>query len=142
MPMVDGIAIANRIYKDIISFRISNNGELIWAKNIIKRQNAMLLNNVPFLSYTATVKNDISYYFVNANEDLKELKNDRIKFTESSKLYILKMLENGDFQYDLPLYSNIFNAKPALRFELLLNNSDILMQAESNNRPLLVKLYF
>lgn len=133
---------AEQIYKDIVSCRINNNGELIWAKNINKKQNAWSLDNIPFLSYAFTVKNDVSYYLVNANEELKELKNDRIKFTEGSKLYVLKVLENGDFSYSTPLYSNIFNAQLAVRFGILLNDSDLLMQAESNKKPMLVKVYF
>src|SRR5690606_6443932 len=48
---------ANRIYKDIISCRISGNGELVWAKNINKKQNAWSLDNIPFLSYASTTKN-------------------------------------------------------------------------------------
>lgn len=137
----DGVN-ANRIYKDIISCNISNSGKLNWAKNINKKQSAWSLDNIPFLSYASTVKNDNSYYLVNADEELKELKNDRFKLTDGSKLYVLKVLESGDFRYSTPLYSNIFNAQLEVRFELLLNDSDLLMQAESNKKPMLVKLYF
>lgn len=142
MPVLNEITFANRIYKDIITFRISKDGKLIWAKNINKKQNAWSLSNVPFLSYAATVKNDISYYFVNADSDLKELTNDRIKLNDGPKLYVLNVSGNGDLKYNIPLYSNIFNAKLEVRFEVLINDSDLLMQAESNKKPMLVKLYF
>ncbi len=133
---------AEQIYKDIISCRINSNGELIWAKNINKKQSAWSLDNIPFLSYASTVKNGVSYYLVNANEELKELKNDRIKLTDGSKLYVLKVLKNGDISYSTPLYSNIFNAQLEVRFDVLINDSDLLMQAESNKKPMLVKVYF
>lgn len=70
---------ARRVYKDIMGFRISNDGNLTWAKNINKKQDAWSLDNIPFLSYASTIKNNISYYFVNAASDLKLLKNNQIE---------------------------------------------------------------
>lgn len=133
---------ANRIYKDIISCRISGNGELVWAKNINKKQNAWSLDNIPFLSYASTTKNNVSYYFMNAASDLKILKNNDVEFKEGPRLYLLKMYETGTFRYEKILYPDIYNAQLGLRFGVLLNKSDILVQAESNKKPMLVKLYF
>ena len=140
--IADKNAGANRIYKDIISCRISNDGALVWAKNINKKQNAWSLDNIPFLSYTATVKNNVAYYFVNAASDLKLLKNNEIELREGPRLYALKIDEKGAFSYDKVSNPNIFNAQLAVRFGILLNESDILVQAESNDKPMLVKLYF
>lgn len=142
MYIADKNAGANRIYKDIISCRINSKGELVWAKNINKKQNAWSLDNIPFLSYASTTKNNVSYYFVNAASDLKMLENNKIEFKEGSRLYLLKMYETGAFRYEKVLYPNIFNAQLAVRFGIPLNESDILVQAESNNKPMMVKLYF
>lgn len=133
---------AKRVYEDIISFNISNDGGLNWAKNINKKQKAWSLDNIPFFSYSATVKNDVSYYFVNAASDLKLLKNNQIELTEGPRLYALKVYKTGAFRYDKVLYPDIFNAQLAVRFGILLNGSDILVQAESNDKPMMVKLYF
>lgn len=140
--IADKNAAANRIYKDIISCKIKNDGELVWAKNINKKQNAWSIYNIPFLSYSSTAKNNVSYYLVNAAEDLKELKNDRSMLTFGSKLYVIKTFNNGELKYNIPLYPNIFNAKLEVRFGILLNESDLLMQAESHDKPMLVKFYF
>ncbi|MCZ4317805.1 hypothetical protein O4H26_02275 [Aequorivita viscosa] len=133
---------ANRIYNDIISCRISNDGELVWAKNINKKQSAWSLNNIPFLSYASTTKNNVSYYFVNAASDLKILKNNEVEFKEGPRLYLLKIYETGAFRYEKILYPDIYNAHLGLRFGVLLNESDILVQAESNKKPMMVKLAF
>lgn len=133
---------ANRIYKDIISCRISSKGEIVWAKNINKKQNAWSLHNIPFLSYASSIKNNVSYYFVNAASDLKILKNNEVEFKEGPRLYLLKMYETGAFRYEKILYPDIYNAHLGLRFGVMLNKSDILVQAESNKKPMLVKLYF
>ena len=140
--IADKNAGANRIYKDIISCRISNDGALLWAKNINKKQNAWSLNNIPFLSYASTVKNNISYYFVNAASDLKPLKNNEIEFKEGPRLYLLKVSETGEFSYNKVLFPHIYNAHLGLRFGVLLNESDILVEAESNDKPMMVKLAF
>ncbi|CAM3352378.1 hypothetical protein [Aequorivita lipolytica] len=140
--IADKNAGANRIYKDIISCRINSNGELVWAKNINKKQSAWSPHNIPFLSYASTTKNNVFYYFVNAASDLKILKNNEIEFKEGPKLYLLKMYETGAFRYDKILFPDIYNAHLGLRFGVLLNESDILVQAESNDKPMMVKLYF
>jgi hypothetical protein len=140
--IADKNAGANRIYKDIISCRINSNGEIVWAKNINKKQNAWSLHNVPFLSYSSTTKNNVSYYFVNAASDLKILENKEIEFKEGPRLYLLKMYETGAFRYEKILYPHIYNAHLGLRFGVLLNAADLLVQAESNKKPMLVKLSF
>ncbi len=141
MPFIDDFTIANRIYKDIITCRISNNGKLTWAKNIKKKQNTLSINNVPFLSYSSTVKNNVAYFLVNGDSDLR-LKNNQVEFKEGPRLYLLKVSETGEFTHEKVLYPNIYNAHLGLRFGILINPTDILVQAESNDRPVLVKLYF
>lgn len=133
---------ARRIYKDIMGFRLSNNGDLTWAKNINKKQDDWDLENIPFLSYTATIKNDVAYYFVNAASDLKLLKNNQIELREGPRLYALKIYPTGLFRYDKVLNPEIFNAQLQVRFGILLNEMDMLFEAESNDKPMLVKLYF
>ncbi|QAA82096.1 hypothetical protein EI546_10355 [Aequorivita sp. H23M31] len=141
MPFMDDFTIANRIYRDIITCRISNNGGLTWAKNFKKRQSALTLNNIPFLSFSSTVKNNVAYYFVNAASDLR-LKNDQVEFKDGPRLYLLKVSETGEFTHEKVLYPNIYNAHLGLRFGVLINQSDTLVQAASDGKPVLVKLFF
>ena len=133
---------ARRVYRDIMGFRLSHEGDLTWAKNINKKQDDWSLDNIPFLSYTATIKNDVAYYFVNAASDLKVLKNNQIELREGPRLYAFKIYPKGLLRNDKVLNPEIFNAQLAVRFGILINETDILTQAESNDKPMLVKLYF
>lgn len=132
---------ANKIYKDIITCRIDDAGQLTWAKNINKSQSAYSTDKIPYFSYTATVKNNVSYYLVNSTSSLK-YKNQQIQLEEGPLLYVLKIFENGDFQYTKPNFESIYNAQLQVRFGVLINKTDILLEAESDNKSLMVKLYF
>ncbi len=81
---------SRKTYKDIISCRINEEGKLIWARNINKFQQAWLLNNIKFFSYTATFKDNEFYYLVNASDEIKRLDNNRRELKEGSQLYTLK----------------------------------------------------
>lgn len=130
---------SRKTYKDIISCRISEGGKMVWARNINKFQQAWQLDNIMFFSYTATFKNDVFYYLVNSGE-LKTLENNRKELSEGSQLYTIKIDEHGDISYIKDTHSNIFNAQLAVRFGVLINKADMLFEAESNNKPLMVKI--
>lgn len=88
-------------YDDIVTVKINPNGEIVWARNINKRQSTGGDNS--FISYTSTVKGDDTYFFINSGEKVKKLKNDRIQFGQTSfkksNLNIIKVNNNGDFDY-------------------------------------------
>ena len=88
-------------YDDIVSARINPNGEIVWARNINKRQSTSGDNS--FISYTSTAVGNDAYFFINAGEKVKKLRNDRIQFGQTSakksNLNIIRVNQNGDFDY-------------------------------------------
>ncbi|MDI1254767.1 MAG: hypothetical protein PSV16_01595 [Flavobacterium sp.] len=88
-------------YDDIVSAKISTSGDIIWARNINKRQSTG--GDESYISYTSTIKDDNAYFFINTGEKVKKLRNDRIQFgqtsTKRSNLNIIRINQNGDFDY-------------------------------------------
>ncbi|HYD91383.1 MAG TPA: hypothetical protein VEA37_07855 [Flavobacterium sp.] len=88
-------------YDDIVSAKIADNGEIVWARNINKRQSTG--GDEAFISYTSMVKGDDTYFFINTGEKVKKLRNDRIQFgqksAKKSNLNIIKINQNGDFEF-------------------------------------------
>ena len=88
-------------YDDIVSAKLADSGDLIWARNINKRQATGGDND--YISYSSMVKGTDSYFFINTGEKVKKLRNDRIQFgqtkTKKSNLNMIRIKENGDFDY-------------------------------------------
>lgn len=88
-------------YDDIVSARINPNGEIVWARNINKRQSTSGDNS--YISYTSTAVGNDAYFFINAGEKVKKLSNDRIQFGQTSakksNLNVIRVNEKGDFDY-------------------------------------------
>lgn len=89
-------------YDDIVSAKLDSQGELIWARNINKRQSTSSYEN-NFLSYTSNMIGNDTYFFINAPEKIKKISHDRIQFGQTSKnnsnLNIIRINANGDFDY-------------------------------------------
>ncbi|MFN4026093.1 MULTISPECIES: hypothetical protein [Flavobacterium] len=88
-------------YDDIVSARINPSGEIVWARNINKRQSTA--GDESYISYTSTAIDNDAYFFINTGEKVKKLRNDRIQFgqtsTKKSNLNIIRVNQNGDFDY-------------------------------------------
>lgn len=88
-------------YDDIVSAKISREGDLLWARNINKRQATGGDN--PYISYSSAIKGNDTYFFINTGEKVKKLSNDRIQFGQTSakksNLNIIRINQNGDFDY-------------------------------------------
>ena len=88
-------------YNDIVSAKLNRSGDLIWARNINKRQSTS--GDDSYISYTSTIKGDDTFFFINTGEKVKKLSNDRIQFGQTSpkrsNLNIIRIKPNGDFDY-------------------------------------------
>jgi len=82
---------------DIVSIKISAKGDLIWARNINKRQTG---DGSSFASYTSVLNqtNDV-FFFINAKEKIKEISNNRIQFKGIGNVNLIRINEKGDFEY-------------------------------------------
>ncbi|WP_264565993.1 hypothetical protein [Flavobacterium sp. N3904] len=91
-------------YDDIVSAKLSVDGDLVWARNINKKQGFQNSENENYVSYTAAIVGDMPYYFINAGERVKELDDKRIEFKDSNKnkanINLIRIKEDGDFEYE------------------------------------------
>ncbi|MBC7522888.1 MAG: hypothetical protein H7239_00385 [Flavobacterium sp.] len=88
-------------YDDIVSAKINQAGEIVWARNINKRQSTS--SDISYISYTSTIKGNDTFFFINTGEKVKKISHDRIQFgqtsTRKSNLNIIRIKPNGDFDY-------------------------------------------
>ena len=88
-------------FDDIVSAKVNSSGDMVWARNINKRQ--VTGGEDAFVSYSSTVKDNDTYFFINTGDKIKKLRNDRIQFGQKSpnksNLNVIRIKENGDFDY-------------------------------------------
>lgn len=91
-------------YDDIVSAKLNNDGDLVWARNINKKQGYQNSSNKNYVSYTAAIQEDKPCFFINSGEKIKELKDQRIEFTDirknKSNLNLIRVNEKGDLEYE------------------------------------------
>jgi len=89
-------------FDDIVIAKLNYDGDMLWARNINKRQSTTD-DDTSYLSYTSTVRNDKTYFFINTKDKIKKLKNDRIEFGQirknKSNLNVIEVNVAGDFDY-------------------------------------------
>lgn len=94
-------------YDDIVTVKISEEGQLVWARNINKRQ-ATSGGQMEYLSFSSTIVNDDTYLFINCSDKIRTIKNDRLEFKEGSSLFAIKIDSDGNYSY-----KSILNDKDA-----------------------------
>lgn len=86
-------------FDDIVSVKINSKGDLVWARNINKRQNDN--SNFSLASYTSVLnETNNMFFFINAKEKIKEISNNRIEFKGVGNLNLIRVNPNGDFDYE------------------------------------------
>ncbi|MDN3678376.1 hypothetical protein QWY90_13765 [Flavobacterium paronense] len=89
-------------FDDIVIAKLNYDGSMLWARNINKKQSTTD-DDTSYLSYTSTVRNDKTYFFINTKDKIKKLKNDRIEFGQirknKSNLNVIVVNAVGDFDY-------------------------------------------
>lgn len=90
-------------FNDIVSVKMSADGELLWARNINKKQSTAS-NPIDYLSFSSTVIGDDTYIFINCSDRIRSLSNDRIEFRQSkaknSNLYAIKIDKEGNYTFE------------------------------------------
>jgi hypothetical protein len=88
-------------YRDIISAKLSSEGQLIWARNINKKQRSGAPDR--YLSYTSSIGNGLTYFFINCSDKIKQLDNNRLEFKSKRMakhhFYVITLNESGEYQY-------------------------------------------
>lgn len=92
----------NYTYDDILIAKLNSDGNLIWARNINKKQSTGHEDN-GFLSYTSCLSNNKNYFFINSRDEIKKLNDDRIEFRQvrknKSNLNMITVNSDGNFEY-------------------------------------------
>lgn len=89
-------------FNDIVSVKMSRDGELLWARNINKRQ-ATSGAVMEYLSFTSSVIGDDTYLFINCSDKIRKISNDRIEFKQGNmkkaNLYAIKIDKDGNYTF-------------------------------------------
>lgn len=128
-------------YDDLISIKLSSSGNLLYARNINKRQSTDDKDDVFFFSYFSFLKNNKNYFFINTNDELRKLSNDRIEFKDvrksKSNLCLISIDENGSFKFNEVL-DNQSNEVPFMVSKgIFLKNSIIFLGRKGRKKQLL-----
>lgn len=128
-------------YDDIVSAKIGAEGNLIWTRNINKHQSTT--DEGDYISYTSAIKNDDTYFFINAGEKIKRLSNDRIIFgnvrKKKSNLNIIRINKNGDFDFQEVL-NNEDNEVPFMVSKGILSKDSVFFLGKKGKDKQLLKI--
>lgn len=90
-------------FNDIYSCKLNFEGDLEWMRTINKGQGTTGIFD--YFSFTSIVKDGKMFIFLNGDEEVKKLKDNRISFAQTKikkmNLYVLKIDQKGDFTYDI-----------------------------------------
>ncbi|HCQ12752.1 hypothetical protein [Flavobacterium sp.] len=128
------------VFNDIVSVKLNTDGDLIWSRNINKKQ-SYTYSDDSYISYFSTIKNGSSYVFINASEKIKELKNERVEFKDvnpnKANLYLLTIDSSGNFTYQLLLNEDQIEVPFSVSKGILIDNSCYFMGRKGKKKQLL-----
>jgi len=89
-------------HNDIISAKLSANGDVIWARNINKTE--VTQGDGAYASYSAYTKGDNTYFFISTSaENPQQLSDERIMFKQglsrNRNVFLIKLDGNGRMNY-------------------------------------------
>jgi len=128
-------------YDDIVSAKLNTSGEIVWARNINKRQATS--SDASYISFTSTAKDNDAYFFINTGEKVKKLSNDRIQFgqtsTKHSNLNVIKVNQNGEFDYS-ELLDDKDNDVPFMVASGAISGDSVFFLGQKGKKKQLLKL--
>jgi hypothetical protein len=91
------------VFNDIVSAKINLDGALTWVRNINKSQSVGDPQKIPFISYTSIINEKEVCFFINSDEKVNRISNNRVEFDDvginKSNINVIRINENGDFDY-------------------------------------------
>ena len=128
------------VFNDIVSAKLNTDGDLIWSRNINKKQ-SYTYSDDSYISYFSTIKNGSSYVFINASEKIKELKNERVEFKDvnpnKANLYLLTIDSSGNFTYQLLLNEDQIEVPFSVSKGILIDDSCYFIGRKGKKKQLL-----
>lgn len=130
-------------FNDIISAKIGTDGNMLWARNINKRQAASFYSS--YLSYTSTQFAGKTYFFLNCADKVRKLRNDRLEFkgtkANKSNFFVITLDNGGDFEYKKILDDDDSEVPFALGDGIVNNNgTDIIFQGRRGSKKQVMKV--
>lgn len=90
-------------FNDIYACKMDFDGNLIWLRTINKAQATSGL--IDYLSFSSTVNEGKMYMFLNGDDDIKKLRDNRISFKQAKikkmNLYVIEVDNSGEFTYKI-----------------------------------------
>src|SRR5690606_26282632 len=90
-------------FNDIYACKMDFEGNLNWLRTINKSQATSGL--VDYLSFSSTVNKGKMYIFLNGDDDIKKLRDNRISFKQAKikrmNLYVIEVDNSGEFTYEI-----------------------------------------
>jgi hypothetical protein len=127
-------------YDDIIAVNLSSDGDLIFARNINKRQGSQSKEG-SYISYTSMFFNKKNHFFINTKEKIKELSNDRIEFEHvresKSCLHVISVNNNGNFEFKEILNEADAEVPFMVSKGIVIDNSVIFLGQKGKKKQLL-----
>ena len=127
-------------FDDIVSAKLNTDGTLIWSRNLNKKQ-SYTYSSDSYISYFSTFKNEVSYFFINASEKVKELQNNRIEFKDvnpnKANLYLLTLNKIGTFSYQLLLNDEETEVPFLVSKGIIIDNSCYFIGRKGKKKQLL-----
>lgn len=128
-------------YDDIVSIKIDEEGNLLWSRNINKRQSDDTVDS--FTSYTSTILTDNVYFFINASDKIKNLDDNRIEFRDTRKnkynLNLIQINQKGDFEYQ-QILDNEENEVPFMVGNGIKSGNSIFFLGRKESKKQLLKV--
>ncbi|KIX21264.1 hypothetical protein SY27_10990 [Flavobacterium sp. 316] len=116
-------------FNDIYSCKLNFEGDLQWMRTINKGQGSSGL--IDYLSFSSIVKEGKMYIFLNGDEDVKKLKDNRIAFSQTKikkmNLYVLEIDQTGNFTYDILIEDKDSKVTYKTQYGILSNESGVIL---------------
>ncbi len=131
-------------YNDMVAAKLSNEGNLIWIRNINKSE--VTQGDGAYASYSTFTKDNDTYFFIStASENPQLLNNERLVFRQglgrNRNVFLIKLDQKGVMTYE-----KIIDDKeariPLLVSKPLVNKNKILFYAKRGSKKQLVEVKF
>jgi len=131
-------------FNDIICAKMDKYGKLIWARNINKGQASGEIS--PYLSFTSAYQNDKVYFFINGDDKVRKISNDRISFDQAFvknlNLYAITIDAAGEMDYRIIIDEDESDVSFSAGNGILLNKGDdIIFQGRRKRKKQIAKLH-
>lgn len=142
-----GISNTHNSYSDIMSFKIDTYGEVVWSRNINKRQITKHRSDISKFSFASFIIGNGTKILFNTDPDIDQMSDGRRKFktnwlSSRQRFITASISDNGGLSYESNQYKISVEAKAEVHFSLKLNKTDCLMEIEHPEGPQLMKFSF